>query len=722
MSFGKVARLYTLDINATIDGRFNSSTGSVSSSSSNGYFSPKYWVASSMFILSGNAAGTVQTTSAVNLYLLALHNNSMTSAAIAANYAKGLPRSIPVPVSAKVSVQEDGEVGNHATQPAFYSAPIPTSQLAIINLRIVDIDDTPASPNYNPVIGPRSVAVITSLPPPTLCQFYYLNGTALSTAASAHATIHYSSVTQSYPIRIRPAYNTYSRNLSTPFCTLRFAALDPVSGQLSPTTATVSMVVTRVDKPPIAKKNLNSTVYASKLTVLVLRGQSFDSPSAGAFLRSLPAHGLLYVVYKNLTVSKTPIVFARNQTEFRLPNVSLACVAYRSTSSQTLLAAHSLDGFLFHDSFTFSVVDMQNRQSIPTSYTLRVMSAISVVPSTRLCSQHVLSPVVLTATDSSSLNRNLTVKIISLPTSGVLYRYSRPSNLSSPLIPLNVNDVLPSVMSYPYRTGVTIYYLGGVTYFNTPSVRSNGSKLSVAPDSFRFQAMTALSPASPIAAQSAIGIQSLRVQNINQPTQITLALVASYNSTSTATLPSNSVTVFAFTAASGLGDAALYPMSAVISGFRLTDTDLGVGLIRATVSTSTPRGGLVSLNSHQLDQVFFNSKAFCFSMSRWQCRGDGYEDTVSTFVGTPAAIAAVLNGMQYSNPNPNVIDIVNITLSDGEGGNCLDNSLQSAGSLRYGCFSRSVSFVVTVLDYPPVVPKGGASVVGIVSAVIADLR
>ena len=65
----------------------------------------------------------------------------------------------------------------------------------------------------------------------------------------------------------------------------------------------------------------------------------------------------------------------------------------------------------------------------------------------------------------------------------------------------------------------------------------------------------------------------------------------------------------------------------------------------------------------------------------------------------PTDIEAALNGLIYKSVKPNIVDMINISLYDGQGGNCLDVSLLGTGSTRIGCLMTSVSFKVTVLDF-----------------------
>ena len=65
----------------------------------------------------------------------------------------------------------------------------------------------------------------------------------------------------------------------------------------------------------------------------------------------------------------------------------------------------------------------------------------------------------------------------------------------------------------------------------------------------------------------------------------------------------------------------------------------------------------------------------------------------------PVDIEAAINGLIYKSVKSNIVDVINITLYDGQGGNCLDDSLLGTGSTRIGCLMTSVSFEITVLDF-----------------------
>ncbi len=100
------------------------------------------------------------------------------------NFARSLPNSLPVPESRSVVVQEDGEVGDHTADPAFYQRPIPSSELVFISLRASDFDENPDSPNYRPqakkeTLKPVKILQMTPLDVDSSGRFYFANGTEI---------------------------------------------------------------------------------------------------------------------------------------------------------------------------------------------------------------------------------------------------------------------------------------------------------------------------------------------------------------------------------------------------------------------------------------------------------------------------------------------------------------------------------------------------------------
>jgi hypothetical protein len=102
-----------------------------------------------------------------------------------------------------------------------------------------------------------------------------------------------------------------------------------------------------------------------------------------------------------------------------------------------------------------------------------------------------------------------------------------------------------------------------------------------------------------------------------------------------------------------------------ITGFNITDPDLGVDVVRVTVATLSSKAA-ITLNEEFLDGVDFNSAQYCSDLTApWSCTGDGTSNFLS-FVGTPAAIEKVLNGMVYTGPTGAATDSVTVTIFDGE--------------------------------------------------------
>ena len=64
--------------------------------------------------------------------------------------------------------------------------------------------------------------------------------------------------------------------------------------------------------------------------------------------------------------------------------------------------------------------------------------------------------------------------------------------------------------------------------------------------------------------------------------------------------------------------------------------------------------------------------------------------------GMPSDVQAALNGLTVQSLTPNIVDTVNITIYDGEDGNCIPSSLMTKTSYRPKCYMTSVIFKITV--------------------------
>ena len=70
-----------------------------------------------------------------------------------------------------------------------------------------------------------------------------------------------------------------------------------------------------------------------------------------------------------------------------------------------------------------------------------------------------------------------------------------------------------------------------------------------------------------------------------------------------------------------------------ITGFKLTDFDLNVDLIKAHISSSSKQAK-ISLNQNKLNHIDFNSATYCHSSANnWTCLGPGYSTNEMVFLG-----------------------------------------------------------------------------------------
>ncbi len=69
-----------------------------------------------------------------SIYLAAIYTRVLTDTEIEQNYAAGLPKSSPVVFDAAITINEDGEVGDHYDDPSYYWEPVPTPELQTFKL------------------------------------------------------------------------------------------------------------------------------------------------------------------------------------------------------------------------------------------------------------------------------------------------------------------------------------------------------------------------------------------------------------------------------------------------------------------------------------------------------------------------------------------------------------------------------------------------------------
>jgi hypothetical protein len=112
---------------------------------------PSSWADQSQLVVLSNPSrqGAWQGT----LYSLDVYNTALTAAEMSQATAVGPRNSPPLAVSNRITIQQNGEVGDHSGHPMFYNTEIPAAELAMLNLQASDVDDAPTSPLFNASVG-----------------------------------------------------------------------------------------------------------------------------------------------------------------------------------------------------------------------------------------------------------------------------------------------------------------------------------------------------------------------------------------------------------------------------------------------------------------------------------------------------------------------------------------------------------------------------------------
>lgn len=205
--------------------------------------------------------------------------------------------------------------------------------------------------------------------------------------------------------------------------------------------------------------------------------------------------------------------------------------------------------------------------------------------------------------DTSDLQRNLQIKIKSIPKNGRLYLGDNVQIVNASL--------LPQTLSFPYENGFLMKYIGNLDFFNEPYqtiqedieelkfiIKSSNNKKSV--------------------------LQAIRfnVVNVNDPIEIT----SSERTKSIKTLSSLSFDPH------NCGQETWNQKCisrAMIEDIKVKDVDENIDFVRVNIATSF---GLVTLNQMYLNQTDFASCANRTQMDiaeeiTWNCKGTGIGDT-----------------------------------------------------------------------------------------------
>jgi hypothetical protein len=163
-------------------------------------------------------------------------------------------------------------------------------------------------------------------------------------------------------------------------------------------------------------------------------------------------------------------------------------------------------------------------------------------------------------------------------------------------------------------------------------------------------------------SQSEQATQIVTVQNSNDPTEITFQYPLKWSQ-------SNQIEIHSMADTSSYSNSEL--TTATITGFNIIDIDRDVDVIKVEVTSTL--GGKITLNKNYISRLIFNNVDLCFSKAHCCCMGDGYSDSQMVFFAKPSDVKLALNGMKYVSTIIG-IDTVNITLYDGDKGDCIDFS------------------------------------------------
>ena len=616
------------------------------------------------------------------MYKFAMHSNTLNATEVNNLFKYGFPNSRPHAHGEVLTIRENGEDGDHSLQPEFYDTPIPVMQLVQLVLNVSDVDDKAMSPLYDAARGALTKLQITSLPTDG-SLLYHLNGSSISTVPTL--------VTRSdnaFAVRVRPPLDTHSVGMQPKF-TFTFRAIDGIAPTLYSADATASVIVEDVNKPPIPTRNVSRhDVVSNIVTVLPpFAGTDEDGTVIRAGIAVLPPHGNLYDVSLAGVVSSTPLAMPSDGTPYRLQGFR---VAYRHTGSQA--GTLNTRGIFGNESFSFVVIDNGGLASRREQCDLSLYTALRAIPAAISSTLPVIlrnqaSLFALGGTDvSGRMDRDLYVRILRFPASGVLSGGVLDSTTSLHSIGSKLHALAPEaqtpIQRNVYEAGAPIYYHGGT--FSVPTLTADIPPESIAssmPDSFEYELFTS------DGAHSLPVTQVVEIRNVNHPTELNFALDRTK-------WPTGHVQVRAV----GLVPSDGVPTSASISGFALPDPDLGADLIHVRVESTI--GAKMSLAADTLPHLTFLGP-LCRGR-RWQCKGSGDTDSVMAFLATPKWAETALNGLTYKSTRELLWDNVSISVYDGAGGNCLDDS-QGSVSLRVGCNARSVHLPIEVLSFaqPP---------------------
>lgn len=248
------------------------------------------------------AVGSLNSTSASSagcVFLVAMYNRALSEAEVMQNFDAGLENSPPVAEDIVITINEDGEIGDHYDTPALYlqDPMVLALNLPVILLLATDIDQQVGFPGFDAEKLVLPDVYIDSLPSKGTLHDVY--------GQPIKHVPHYVAFDGGYPVRYRPYKDEYSgpKDVYTSFT---YNAVDGVTGATSVVPGIVGIHVLPKNDPPLPS-NISATIPTGE-TLLFLGGTDVDSAAGDAIVGFLvvepPSHGVLHQVS---LVRHTPI-------------------------------------------------------------------------------------------------------------------------------------------------------------------------------------------------------------------------------------------------------------------------------------------------------------------------------------------------------------------------------------------------------------------------------
>lgn len=226
-------------------------------------------------------------------FLIAMYNRTLTENEVTQNFDAGLENSPPVAEDLVVTINEDGEIGDHYDTPALYlrNPMVLALNLSTIHLLATDVDQQEGFPGFDPADQAILPDVyIESLP--SKGTLYNIYGEAIE-EVPYFVDFDYGG----FPVRYRPAKDE-SSGPTDAYTSFKYNAVDGVTGEISVIPGIVDIYVLPKNDPPVPK-NTSWTIQTGE-TLVFFDGADVDGEDGDSILgfvvEELPTQGMLYQV------------------------------------------------------------------------------------------------------------------------------------------------------------------------------------------------------------------------------------------------------------------------------------------------------------------------------------------------------------------------------------------------------------------------------------------